>query len=444
MLFFDSGCPMFKKALFKQHGIRDCFVRLDRLIEQKPKQPNIQDKEQSTNVIGLNFYCFEGIFDCLSLEDVVAVGQTCNRLLKFAREYFKLTFQSAEVLYGINGMFVKNVKVGDFVEQIKNIVIWFRGMDKFQAKMLVSVEKINLHCVRIVPIDLPATFVDKIKMIELHNCTTSDDFKDSFLSAFKNLERLHIKSRTNTNTNSIIGGNNSWMHEKYPKLKYFGLEMPVHDSQMGDLVIFLSKNTQIISLVISSAIFSANGKEFLKSTIKLAALTGKFMPWATIENDLVKELLIDVSKLGIQKFYEKLTLTFEYCFIDHNVIDQLAILNLTELHIDQSLWIIDKKVLAERLVQLQILAFDYAYSDDIVPFVRLSKKLTSITAKSLGRGKYLRNDILDLIGLSSERHEIGSKLTFFVGECVYVCTKNGIKYDGSLLIELKRIESRLL
>lgn len=32
MQFFDTGCPVFKRALFKALGIRDCFVRIDRLF----------------------------------------------------------------------------------------------------------------------------------------------------------------------------------------------------------------------------------------------------------------------------------------------------------------------------------------------------------------------------------------------------------------------------
>lgn len=32
---FDTGCPVFKKTLFKELGIRDCYVRLDRLIVSK-------------------------------------------------------------------------------------------------------------------------------------------------------------------------------------------------------------------------------------------------------------------------------------------------------------------------------------------------------------------------------------------------------------------------
>lgn len=445
---------MFKKALFKELGIRNCVVRLDRLIEPKPKQPLSdlqqlntvakQNEGQSPDIFKLHFYCFEGVFDCLSLQDVVAVGQTCERLLSFARDYFKLAFQSAEALCGNNGLFVKNVMVGDFVEQIKNIGIWFKGMDTFQSDNLVSVKKINLHYVRIVPFDLSDTFAHNIKMIELHSCTASGDFHDSFLSIFKNLKRLHIKSEKNTN--SIIGVNNNWLHEQYPKLECFGLEMGVHASGMEDLMIFLSRNPQVTKLVINSPIFSANCQAFLKSTIKLTVLTVKFVPWATVRSVRVKdafELLFDAFKLGNQKFYEKLTLDFEYCFIDYDIIDRLAVLNLTELRIDQSIWIANKEMLAERLAQLKILAFDFAFSDDIVPFVRLSKKLTEITAKSLLRGEYLQNDILDLKGLSSERCEIGAKLKLFVSEDIFVCTKNGPKYEDSSLIELKRIESKI-
>lgn len=33
--FFVTGCPVFKKAIFRELGIRECFVRLDHLIASK-------------------------------------------------------------------------------------------------------------------------------------------------------------------------------------------------------------------------------------------------------------------------------------------------------------------------------------------------------------------------------------------------------------------------
>lgn len=416
--------------MFEELGIRDSL-----------------NQEQPSNIFRLDFYSFEGVFDCLFLRDVVAVGQTCNRLLNFAKEYFKTAFQSTKVLCCTNGLFVRNVRVDDFVEQVKNIGISLSGVDTFQTKNLVSVEKINLHNIRIGLFVLPAAFVQKIKMIELHSCTTSDDFNDSFLKNFENLERLHIKLEANTNTISIIGANNSWLGEKYPKLKCFGLEMGVkHVPKMDELVVFLSRNPQITNFLINSRIFSANCEAFLESTLKLKIFTVKFEPWATLgyQNVRVKKLFDYAAKLEKQKFYERMTLIFECCHIDYGITDQLALFNLTELRIDQSLWIIDKKILAERLNELESLVFGFAFCDDILPFIQLSKKLTEITTKLLGEGEHLQNDILDLIGLSNKRRQIGSKLTLFVGENVYVSTKNGIRCSDSLLIELKREQSKLL
>lgn len=404
-------------------------------------ESNGQDDEQPPHIFQLHFYAFENVFDCLSLRDVVATGQTCKYLLNFAQEYFKVAFRSAEVFCGIKGPFIKNVPIDDFAQQIKNIGIWFNGMDKLQTETFVSVEKINLYSARIVPFILPAKFARNIKVIELHNCITSDDFYETFLNKFENLERLHIKSQTATN--SIIGTHNRWLHEKYPKLIYFGLETSAA-LQMEDLVAFLSTNSQIANLFINSSTFSANFEAFSKSTIKLAVLTIKFVPWATVYQSVgVKKLLTDVFHLKTQKFCKQVTLIFEHCFVDYNIVDQLALLNLTELRIDRSYWIIDRKILAQRLVQLETLVIDFAYSDDILPFLEFSEKLINLTIKSLGRGEYLKDDILDMMGLSNIRRKIGAKMALFVSEDIYVCTKNGTRYSDSLLIELKRIESKL-
>lgn len=107
-------------------------------------------------------------------------------------------------------------------------------------------------------------------------------------------------------------------------------------------------------------------------------------------------------------------MVLDYCSIDRDIIDILVVLNLTELRIDQSSWFAVKEILAERLVSLQSLAFDFVYFD-IVPFVRSSKILADISAKVQGRGEHLQNNFLDLMGSSNKRREIGSKSKLFVG-----------------------------
>lgn len=42
-IFFATGCPVFKKALFKQLGIRNCVVRLGRLNDSN--SPNLPKKK---------------------------------------------------------------------------------------------------------------------------------------------------------------------------------------------------------------------------------------------------------------------------------------------------------------------------------------------------------------------------------------------------------------
>lgn len=42
--------------------------------------PNQEDQERSPDIFKLNINCFEDLFEYLSLQDVIAIGQTCKRL----------------------------------------------------------------------------------------------------------------------------------------------------------------------------------------------------------------------------------------------------------------------------------------------------------------------------------------------------------------------------
>lgn len=402
---------------------------------------NIQNEEpKQTNILELNTYSFENVLDCLVLQDMVAVSQTCQKLQKFAQEYFKLTYKSSKVLSGANGLSIQNVRVDDFADQVKNIRIWIRGLDIFQTNTLASVENIDLRYVRLLPLALPTCFVKRIKTIKLHNCIISDDLYDSFLKVFENIERLHIQSETSNN--SIIGANNGWLNEKYPKLVFLGLEAGGTAVQMEEIMGFFSKNPQTKNLLINCGLFSTNCEAFLKSTIKLEVLQIKFMPWSTAQKDRINKLLDDALELRKQQFYEKIAFIFNYCCIDNLMADRLALLNLSELQINEASWITDINGLAEKLVKLEKLTFGFAFCDDVVPFIRLSKNLTDITTKMLGEGEHLRGNILDLMGLSRKRSQIGLKLTFFVNENIYVGTKNGSRYIKNLLIQLQRVETK--
>lgn len=68
-----------------------------------------QNEKRATDILRLGEFSFENVFDLLSLQDVVSTGQTCKQLLGFAQQYFKVAYQSSEIVYGSKGLFIRNV-----------------------------------------------------------------------------------------------------------------------------------------------------------------------------------------------------------------------------------------------------------------------------------------------------------------------------------------------
>lgn len=63
---------------------------------------NVEVQEgRSSSILVLSKECFDAIFDCLSIEDVYAMGRTCKKMQRLAGDYFQRTYSGIEIINGI-------------------------------------------------------------------------------------------------------------------------------------------------------------------------------------------------------------------------------------------------------------------------------------------------------------------------------------------------------
>lgn len=397
-------------------------------------------QEHPSKIFKLDFDALEAVFDFLPLKDLIAVGRSCEDMQKFVGNCIMLKYRSNQTICTGNGILMNNININDFSKFVRNLTIWLGGLEIYRwinASSFESVEQINLFYVPLTTTGCIMNMLSVIKTIELHHCTTEDDFYDTFLKFCANLQRIWIKQRLVRNT--VIGANNNWMLRRYPELKHIGLELTKEMPEINELVTFLQHNPGITSFSVNSDLFCANMSAFLASNIKLDVLIVKVQNSRSYN---IQSLLNNLIELQTHNLFRRLGLVFEHFVINEEMVNQMASLaNLTELHINDASNIININALVQNLVGLKRVVFRFIFMDELLPFIRYSTNLMEATVKLLGSGVHFENGFLNLMRLNHEREmlEGAHKVAIYVTDEIYIGAKT-VQVDSSL-IELKRLES---
>lgn len=122
---------------------------------------------------------------------------------------------------------------------------------------------------------------------------------------------------------------------------------------------------------------------------------------------------------------------------------QLSSLEEISVQIDDK--IIDFTDLLSICTNLQLVEFEWASSDDLLPLIRQAAKLKKMKVIDLENGTHFSetSKIIDLIALNNERETLAyaQKITFYVKEDIYLATKFALGETNFNLIRLQRIES---
>lgn len=72
--------------------------------EQQAIGPSLPNAERP-RIFKLNIDCFDEIFDYLSTEDLLGIGQTCKTMQQVVGEYFKKNYTAASMFGGNDGIY---------------------------------------------------------------------------------------------------------------------------------------------------------------------------------------------------------------------------------------------------------------------------------------------------------------------------------------------------
>lgn len=432
----------------------------------------IRSAEKRCQLFKLNIDCLDEVFEFLSLDDLISIAQSCKPLQRATAQFFQRNFAAKRKTCENDGIYMcwppRNITI--FSQYIEKVSIFGRFSSPYNF--------IGLNCtrqlkeIRMGEIDLTHYEIDCIKkflsqseVVGLDQCYMRHDFYAFFLKLCPNLRILSVsRSSFDRDRGGIIGSDNEWLLQTYPKLELLELN-DLYELKMNELNIFFANNPNVRTFSTDVKSLMRNRNSLLQSSAQLDTLAIEYHHPYNLDSELdpihiaevVYNLLLELQR---HQFFKHLHLYIT--FLDHhNLLQKLyaldslqmlagyvtrierPMLSIRELAINKGLNITDMHTFPAKLPNLERIYFSDVTSDQILPFVSSSPKLTQMKIDSLLDGIHLVNGVLDLRALNNARGKLTKvrKLTIFVNERIYLATKWMLLDLNFKLIELKRGES---
>lgn len=391
--------------------------------------------------------CWEQIFDYLSMQDIIAMGQTCRRMDEFAgdymREYFpNLRFDLIERDVGVLHPYYFHLKT-DFCQYISKLYIGQRStLDFFlDDKIFSSLKTLIFKSFQFneTRFEYMQNVLKNVEHIHIENCILSG----------KNFKQLaiycpHLKDLRITGCDITDNALKSLFSQHFPTLEHLQYQTRIwnFDTRIKELKTFLEKHTKLTHFECSVPVLWANRDLLRETNVQLDRFTIDFYAWS---DRIPFDRLIDfLWALHERDFYKMLHFSFDHIldidfeFFDNaictlpameilhinvdSIIDLSRLTSLKELRICHGhvAMATDLEFVAQQLKKLEKLTFKYATIDSILPFIRNSKKLKSIKIS------YWRSyKMLDVVVLNEERKKLDDirHVTIYVEEEVYLGEK---------------------
>lgn len=413
--------------------------------------------------------CMDEIFEYLSLQDLHSFGQTCKRMQKWAGEYFKRNFASAEKFTHDNGIHTvysdhkgvnnQRTQTSGFNRFLTYTSYYYHSSGplrylEMHSDEFVSLNELYIVCTNISPENVKylRKLLARTEIVRLHQCSLWGDFYEIFLKFCKNLKNLTIIDDLGY---ILHQHRNPWLNREYPKLEsvYFD---PRRAKPIGDLGRFLQRNPSVRNFTANSKFLWVNGQSLLESATKLDELCIR-----NVENRYGDTIMRDVSaicqllkQLYEREFYKRLhfeTDRFNQEYSNHlsslNGLDRLTIrqldgifdlpnfVNLKRLSIGGQLASRDIEMLASNLVNLEHLTLGALTGNDISRVVSRLPKLEKFHV-------HPSEGVLNLLKLNEQREQLlfACKVRIYVSQEVFMATKWTAK-NGDInmeFIEMRR------
>ncbi|XP_031638040.1 uncharacterized protein LOC116350393 [Contarinia nasturtii] len=429
------------------------------------------EQHQSGDIFKLVIDCFEEVFDFLSLQDLVAMGQTCKRMQRIAGHCFQQNYRAQPVFFCVHTflMIDEDANLECFYYLLQNIEVDIHNIfdedeDLYistqnfitSLKHLQSIKKITIGNISLTmaQIDEMRLIRSKIESVKFEKNDFNEKLFNALLAPGSNVKHLSLRES--------FSNEHQWMYGIYPKLEYFELTSCVYE-EVPALKTFFELNTTIKHFSIDMGLLWSNRAFFINSNIKFDTL--RIIHRRDVEFDSFCRLLNEFHECG---FYKKLRFGYMYD-IEQETINQLAsvkglvmfgvdlkghninissLINLEELCVSgryDSNFIMDCTSLRDKFLKLKRIDFYGVSFDNLIPFIFFAKNVNKINVQNLRSGSHFEetDGVLDLLTLNKERKKLfaAQKITIYAEEHVYLATKWAMKQTDFKLIEMKRITS---
>lgn len=441
-------------------------MHTNKLADNFPDEEKVPDREKKNQMLSfdikeiapifkLNLDCCDEIFILLPLNDLHSLSETCRAMQRAVGIYFQRNYKAIKIDIKCGAIRLDRLQLNGFSQFIENICI-DDGMENFQfagAHCNATIRKIyfDVACLTNAKIDCIKGILSKVEIIMLSECIVDDDLHEGFLKFCPNLKRLSVVSYDEFQ--------NQWLSHSYPRLEYLKLAGQV-TLQFDDIKRFFENNPKCSNFWIDARFLLEHRHSFMEAALRWSDITTSMAPNYAEDMTQFLILLKEFHKVGV---YQRLHLFLNGHGWNRSFLDQLAsvpaLVNLCleyfenfdveglndlkklEVYMPMNVTFAEVEIVATSLVNLERIVFRETSSNEILPFIRHSKKLKEIRLCLLKEGIHFNNGYLNLHKLNEEREKLNGarKVTIYVDEKVFLATKWKTVKSEWAFVEIRRI-----
>lgn len=403
--------------------------------------------------------CWEHIFDLLSLNDIIAMGETCKRMHQMAgyylREYFpdlRFNLIGNEVQVAYPHKFHLRT---EYFRYIRKLCILKRSElnSILSAETFSSLKTLIFMSIKLNEIQFGYTqnVLKNVETIQIEHCDISVGIFKQLVNYCPKLKFLCVEYG---NIDNPVVAKSLFSHH-IPTLEHLRCKPHSCDTQIDELKTFFEKHTKLKQFECNLPFVWANRNLLLQTNIHLDLFIIDFTRSSNIPSDQFVNFMKALYERGFYKAFQasidRITdNVFEHSsnaistlrafeILDINTdstIDLSRLTNLRELHIYNFISA-DMEALATNLVKLEKLSFGSVSIDRVLPFICQSKRLKSIHID------HLHENELDLFALNEKRKRLENarQVTICVREDQYLAAKWKPKYFNLSHVKVSRAGS---
>ena len=266
--------------------------------------------------------CWEHIFDNLSFQDILVMGQTCKRMNRMAGFYIREYYTNVVFRLIGNEIYCGNVCLQpDFYPFISRLLYqktndfnFWSNVKSFDALKTIRVGGMLTGS----KIESMQHALKNVENIDIILSTYDGDIFEKIAKYCSKLKRLSILFKKLISTNLFS--------QYYPTLESLSFEA---SKRIDDLKIFLEKHTKLKRFAIESEFLWLNRDILEQTNCQFDELDVRFGNFPTMRALASFDQLIDVLKtLYERRFYKTLQLYFppDFIYDDANLIDTISTL----------------------------------------------------------------------------------------------------------------------